>query len=187
MISNNQDLKCFLHADMAVNCAPEGKQWKSLIKCWLNADYNLLYLHVLRRLEFVLNCLTGWKRNFLQTVLKRHLHKLSVITGIYIPPNTFGKGLFLPHWGAIVVNDNARFGDYCVVQNCVNVSDGVVGGNHIYLGAGAKIMLDVHLADDVIVGANAVVSKTVERPNVVVAGVPARIVSENGFKNRDRI
>ena len=169
---------------MGVNCAPEGRQWKSMLMCRLDGDFNLLYLHVLRRYEFVMNCLTGWKKRFLSFFLKRRLHRLSVITGIYVPPNTFGKGLFIPHWGAIVVNDNARFGENCVVQNCVNVSDGVVGGNHIYLGAGAKIMLNVHIADDVIVGANAVVTKNVERPNVVVAGVPARIISENGFRQR---
>lgn len=187
MISNYQEFRFYIHADMAVNCAPVGRQWKSLIKCWLNADCNLLYLHILRRTEFVLNCLTGWKKDFLLFLLKRRLHKLSVMTGIYIPPNTFGKGLFIPHWGAIVVNDNARFGENCVIQNCVNVSEGVVGGNHIYLGAGSKVMMGVHIADDVIVGANAVVTKSIETPNVVVAGVPARMISEKGFRDRKSI
>ena len=187
MISSHHELKEYLHADMAVNCGPVGRQWKSMFMCRLDRDYNLLYLHILRRNEFVLNCLTGWKKSVLLWFLKRRLHKLSIVTGIYIPPNTFGKGLFIPHWGAIVVNDNARFGDNCVVQNCVNVSGGVVGGNHIYLGAGAKVMLNVHLADDVIVGANAVVTKSIETPNLVVAGVPARIISEKGFRDRRSI
>ena len=74
----------------------------------------------------------------------------------------------------------------CVVQNCDIVNGGIIGGNHIYLGVGA-MMLDVHIADDVIVGAKAVVTKSIDKPNVVVAGVSAKIISGNGFKNRKRI
>lgn len=58
------------------------------------------------------------------------------------------------------------------------------GGDFCYLGAGAKLMIGVHIADYTIVGANAVVTKTFDEENVVLAGVPAKIISRNGFKNR---
>ena len=47
-------------------------------------------------------------------------------------------------------------------------------------------MKNVTIADDVIIGANAVVTKDILEPNVVVAGVPAKIISRDGFKNRQR-
>lgn len=53
--------------------------------------------------------------------------------GITIGPNSFGKGLYMPHYGSIVVNGTARFGDYCIVQNGVNISESVVcGGGDLF-------------------------------------------------------
>lgn len=153
----------------------------------LVGGYNILYLWYLRRLEYVLNCKKGFLKKLEAKLLSRRLKRLSVLTGITIPPNTFGKGLYIPHWGSIVINGRARFGDNCVVQSGVNVSEGVVGGNHIYLSAGAKVLIGVHIADDVIVGANAVVSHSVDEPNIVVAGIPARKISNKGFKNRLKV
>lgn len=114
------------------------------------------------------------------------LYRLSVKTGIQIPPNTFGRGLYLPYHGTIVVNETARFGDNCVVQAGVNISENVRGGDHVYLSAGCKIMKGVSISSHVIVGANAVVTKNVNEINVVVAGVPANIISQNGFLNRKK-
>lgn len=44
----------------------------------------------------------------------------------------------------------------------------------------------VTIPDGVAVGACALVLKTVERENVAVAGVPAKIISENGSKTWNR-
>lgn len=44
-------------------------------------------------------------------------------------------------------------------------------------------MIGVHLADDIIVGANAVVIKSFNEPNIVLAGIPARKNSEKGMKS----
>ena len=61
------------------------------------------------------------------------------------------------------------------------------GGQHCYLGAGAKILIGVHLGNHTIVGANAVVTKSFDEENVVLAGVPARIISHKGFKDRKNV
>ena len=106
---------------------------------------------------------------------------MSVKTGIQIGINTFGKGLGLFHYGSIVVNGSARFGDYCVIQSDVNVSAGVQGGNEIYIAPGAKILENVQIADHVIVGANAVVSKSIAEANTSWGGVPAKKISDKGF------
>lgn len=109
------------------------------------------------------------------------LNTLSIKTGIYIPINTFGKGLSLPHYGTIIVNGNARFGNYCVVQAGVNVSADVRGGDYVYLAPGAKINENLAIADHVIIGSNCVVTHSIEKEGCTVAGVPAKIISNKGF------
>lgn len=107
---------------------------------------------------------------------------LSERLGITIGPNCFGKGLYIPHYDSIVVNDTAVFGDNCIIKNGVNVSEGVVCGG-IYLDAGAKLLIGVHLVDIIIVGANAVVTKSFFEQNIVIAGLPAKKISDNGTKS----
>lgn len=53
-------------------------------------------------------------------------------------------------------------------------------GKGIYLGAGAKLLTGVRLADNTIVGANAVVTKIFEEGNIVIAGIPAKKISNKG-------
>ena len=48
-------------------------------------------------------------------------------------------------------------------------------GNNVWIGTGAKIIGSLTIGDNVIVSANAVVTKSIPS-NVVVAGVPARII-----------
>lgn len=173
------ELKETIAADIAAN-----KFERMRLKV-LNIRYQ--YLRLLRTCEYcskitppsLVNKAKYWLFRFL-------LYRVSVKSGIQIPINTFSKGLYLPHHGTIVVNETARFGTDCVIQAGVNISAGVKGGNHIYLASGCKIMKNVTIADDVIIGANAVVTKDILEPNVVVAGVPAKIISRDGFKNRQR-
>ena len=106
---------------------------------------------------------------------------MSIKTGIFIPIKTFGKGLALPHYGTIIVHESARFGDYCVIQAGVNISDDVRGGDYVYLAPGVKINEKLTIADHVIVGSNCVVTHSVKDEGCTVAGVPARKISDKGF------
>ena len=54
-----------------------------------------------------------------------------------------------------------------------------VGG--IYLGAGAKLLIGVHLADNIIVGANAVVTKSFEENNIVI-----EVFQQRKYQTRER-
>ena len=177
MIESKNDYFEYIEADKKANHV--GNSLRSQI------SITWKYLKCLRKLEYVVNCQSGLLARIKCNLLKYKLYNLSVKSGITIPVNTFGKGLYLPHHGAIIVNHTARFGDNCVVQSGVNISNDVEGGNHIYLGAGAKVMIGVKIGNDVIIGANAVLTKNVDESNVVVAGTPARIISHNGFHDRD--
>jgi len=56
-------------------------------------------------------------------------------------------------------------------------------GNNVFIGPGAKILGKVKIADGIAIGANAVVTKSFLEPNITIAGVPAKKISEEGSKN----
>ena len=108
--------------------------------------------------------------------------------GISIPVGTdIGYGLYIGHFGGIVVNVKAVLGDN------VNLSQGVtIGmanrgknkgvatiGNCVYIGPGAKIVGNVKIGDDIAIGANAVVTRNIPS-HCTAAGIPASIISQTG-------
>ena len=52
--------------------------------------------------------------------------------------------------------------------------------NGVVVGVGAVILGGVHLAENIAVGANAVVNRSFDEPDIAIAGVPAHKVSDNG-------
>lgn len=44
---------------------------------------------------------------------------------------------------------------------------------NVEIGYGAVLLGDIRIADDIIIGANSVVTKSFEEPGIVIAGVPA--------------
>ena len=171
MITSKLDLKEYIEADKKAN------HFSNLSRI---TNTRCKFLRTLRKLEYLINT----KASRLHIIFyRRRLQNLSERLGITIDPNCFGKGLYLPHYGSIVVNGSARFGDWCIVQNGVNVSESVVCGGGIYLGAGSKLLIGVNLADNIIVGANAVVTKSFNEPNIVIAGIPAKKISDKGMNS----
>lgn len=173
MIKNKSDLIEYLNEDKRIMNTNRRKPSLHQV-CWK-------YLILLRKAEYYtnVNCVCGG--GVLKKWYQFRLNALSIKTGIYIPLNTFGKGLALPHYGTIIVNESARFGDYCVIQAGVNVSANVHGGSYVYLAPGAKINENLTIADHVIVGSNCVVTHSVEYEGCTVAGVPAKKISDKGF------
>ncbi len=53
-------------------------------------------------------------------------------------------------------------------------------GNNVIIGVGAVLVGGIHVADNVAIGANAVVNKDVLEAGIAVAGVPAKKISDNG-------
>lgn len=101
--------------------------------------------------------------------------------GITLPPKVApGPGLFIVHAGSIVVNGHARIGRNCRIHAGVNIGETGAGvpriGDNVYIGPGAKLFGDIEIGDDVQIGANAVVSRSVPS-NCVVSGPHARVVS----------
>ena len=113
-------------------------------------------------------------------------------TGIEIHPGaTIGKRLFIDHGMGVVIGETTIIGDDCLLYQGVTLG-GVDTGqqtsqrhptlhNNVMISAGAKIIGDITIGDNSIVGANSVVLKDVP-PNCTVVGVPGMIVKENGVK-----
>ena len=53
-------------------------------------------------------------------------------------------------------------------------------GKNVDVGIGAMVIGNVRIADDCIIGAGAVVTKSFDVPGSVIAGVPARIINKEG-------
>lgn len=96
-----------------------------------------------------------------------------------------GGGTKLAYGGlAVIVHARARLGKNCIIGSCVTIG-GKSGwyevpqiGDNVEIASGAKILGPVRIGSNVIIGANAVVTKDVP-DNCVVAGIPARIIARN--------
>lgn len=133
----------------------------------------------MRRLEYLTNCGNGPLYKALKLIVKIKYKKLAMKLGFSIPINTFGPGLYIPHYGTIVVNGKAKVGSDCKLCTdvCLGNSRGGVPviGNNVYIAPGAKIFGDIVIGDNCFIGANAVVNKSFPS-DVTIVGVPAHIV-----------
>ena len=141
----------------------------------------------LRKCEYYNNSKHGLFSSILLILWKCRYHRLAILLGWYIPLNVLGAGTRIMHPGTVVINENARIGTNGRIHVCVNIgaSNGSKAapliGDHVYIGPGAKIFGDIVIADNIAIGANAVVNKSFTEPNITVAGVPAKKISEKGF------
>lgn len=138
---------------------------------------------MLRKYEYWINQ-TGLIAKLMRIFYKLKHHRQSIALGIGIGPGCCGKGLSIAHVGTIQINGKARCGENLRIQEGVNVGADQGGevptiGNNVYLGSGCKVIGSVKIADNVAVGANAVVTKDILVDGISVAGVPAKKVSSN--------
>lgn len=139
---------------------------------------------LLRRVEYEKNCIRGPIGVLLRKYHGYRFHRLSVRLGMTLPVNVFGPGLAIPHYGTIVVHANAKIGRNCRLQEGVTIGatsgshEAAIIGNNCYFGSGAKVIGAVRIADDVAVGANAVVTKDIPEAGTTWAGAPARKISD---------
>ncbi|MBM4127675.1 MAG: serine O-acetyltransferase [Nitrospira sp.] len=115
------------------------------------------------------------------------------LTGIEIHPSAkIGTGFFIDHGMGVVIGETAEVGNYVTLFQGVTL--GGTGkergkrhptlGNHVVVGAGAKILGGIKIGDNVKIGANSVVLKNVPS-NSTVIGVPARIIKSQGERLPD--
>ena len=117
----------------------------------------------------------------------RKLADLRAKTGNELSLNVAGAGLHLSH-GKVVIGAIAKIGEHCKILSDVTIGGqgrydrcgAPTLGNRVFVGSGAKIIGNISIADDVVIGANAVVLKSIIEPSTTWAGNPAKKVSDNG-------
>ena len=103
--------------------------------------------------------------------------------GFQISPHaTIGKGLYLGHFGTIVVGNEVSIGDNCNLSPNVIIGRANRGkfkgspqiGNSVWIGSGAVLVGNISIGDNVLIAPNAYVNFNVPKDSIVV-GNPARI------------
>lgn len=94
----------------------------------------------------------------------------------------FGENLRIYH-NNIIVNKEAKLGNNVKMHglNCIGNngkdSKAPMIGNNVDIGVGAVVIGGIELADNIVIGANAVVNKSFLEEGITIAGVPARKIS----------
>lgn len=105
------------------------------------------------------------------------------VYGIELPYSVeLGRRVIIEHQGGIVIHGNCRIGDDSIIrQNCTlgirrldNPYDAPLIGRNVSIGAGAAILGAIHIGDDSLIGANAVVLRDVPAGSIAF-GIPAQV------------
>jgi serine O-acetyltransferase len=114
--------------------------------------------------------------------------RMQVKFGFQIPYTTkIGDGLFLGHYGNIVINQGIEIGRNCNIAQGVTlgyVSRGARQGspkigNNVWIGANAVVVGNIVIGDRVLIAPLTLVNFDVPE-NAVVVGNPAKIISYKG-------
>lgn len=114
---------------------------------------------------------------------------------------SIGRGCYIGQAYIMVGNDNHKvtIGDNCFISDNVTIRtidghtilnskdmtiqnmDGgdIFIGEHVWIGSGVRIMKNVSIACNTIVGAGAIVTKKFNEDGVVLGGIPAKIIRRN--------
>lgn len=109
-------------------------------------------------------------------------NKLSLLLGVEINPFCCGKTTRICHPNVVI---NGYVGNNCVFHGNNVIGNKKTGsknstpkiGNNVDIGTGAIIIGAVEIADNCVVGAGSVVTKSFPIPGTVIAGVPAKQIS----------
>ncbi len=80
--------------------------------------------------------------------------------------------------GTTIITSDHSFGDRnLLIKDQPLISGKVIIGKNVWIGANVTILKGIYIGDNSIIAAGAVVTKDVP-PNVIVGGVPAKIIKE---------
>ena len=152
---------------------PAARNVFEILTCYSGVQAVIFY----RLTHFLWRYKLRWLARFISTLARW-------ITGIEIHPGAvIGRRFFIDHGMGVVIGETTIIGDDCMLYHGVTL-----GGttwdkvkrhptlkNGVVIGAGAKILGPVTLGNNVRVGSNSVVVRSID-DNETVVGIPRRIV-----------
>ena len=152
---------------------PAARNIFEVLTCYSGVQAVLFY----RLTHFLWRYRLYWLARFISTFARW-------VTGIEIHPGAvIGRRFFIDHGMGVVIGETAIIGDDCMLYHGVTL-----GGttwdkvkrhptlkNGVVIGAGAKILGPIILGENVRVGSNSVVVRSID-DNETVVGIPGRIV-----------
>ena len=154
---------------------PAARNVFEILTCYSGVQAVIIY----RLTHFLWRYKLRWLARFISTLARW-------ITGIEIHPGAvIGRRFFIDHGMGVVIGETAIIGDDCMLYHGVTL-----GGttwdkvkrhptlkNGVVIGAGAKILGPITLGNNVRVGSNSVVVRSID-DNETVVGIPGRIVRQ---------
>ena len=195
MIGLPPDQSLFMPNDGRLNANPKGIPFWTLIaedfrtheSDWLSQGFWAVFWHRFG------NWRMGVRPKLLRAPLSL-IYKLMAkccewFGGIMLPYTVrLGRRVKLEHFGGMILVAQA-IGDDVIIRQ--NTTFGIVNlqtltarpviGNGVEIGCGAVILGGIHIGDEAIIGANAVVTRTVPA-RAVMGGVPARLIKMRDAK-----
>jgi serine O-acetyltransferase len=115
-------------------------------------------------------------------IYDRRKNQLGIKLGIEVTPGMASGGLRICHQNVIIngyVGENCTFHGHNVIGNKKTGASHEIPtiGKNVDVGIGAIIVGKIEIADDCIIGAGSVVTKSFLKPGTVIAGVPAKEIN----------
>jgi serine O-acetyltransferase len=187
MISSKEDYIKYLNQDKKA-LGVKSKSLEDKFVRYISPNPIWTFQKRMRKLEFYNNCKNKGLFKLYVFYLKYRFKKISIKLGFSIPINVFGPGLSIVHYGTIVINSRTKVGSNCRMHACVNI--GASGGkkeapqigDNVYIAPGAKIYGDITIANNIAIGANAVVNKSFNEEHIALGGIPAKPIGKVNIK-----
>ncbi|MCA0152998.1 serine O-acetyltransferase [Winogradskyella vincentii] len=187
MITNKKDYKFYRERDR-IALEISNNTITSRLKNFFFPSPCWKFQKLMRKLEYYTNCRNKGLYKIYIMYLKYRYRKLSIKLGFSIPINIFGPGLSIVHYGTIIINFTSKIGANCRLHACVNIGasggerQGPILGDNVYIAPGAKIFGNIKIPNNTAIGANAVVNKSFEKENTIIAGIPAKVLGSIDIK-----
>jgi serine O-acetyltransferase len=149
------------------------------------------FLVLLRVVEWQLN---RGHPMLLRAPLLLWFRRLSLRLGFSISLNALGPGVSLPHYGPLMIHEDACIGRNCrihigtviagsaVIMDPAEVPefDAPIVGDNVYFGPGVKMNGPIVVGSDCVIAANSVVTRSFPQQGVTIGGFPAQIIAQKG-------
>ena len=155
------------------------KGFSGLLKGLKNPGFR--YIYIFRILSTCIKYSPKW---LLFSLLKR---RYTYKYGFQIPTKTkIGKGLYIGHFGTLIINKNAIIGENCNLSPNVIIGETNRGekrgspkiGDKVWIGSGAVIVGSISIGNNVLIAPNSFVNEDIPN-NSIVIGNPATIIQNN--------